>query len=376
MTAPVWLLPDALFDGAVLRTGMALCVADATVVALAAAAEVPAAAALRQIAGTVTPGFVDLPVNGGGGVLLNTDPSVAGMVAIAAAHRTCGTVAILPTVITDAPEVLAQAADAAIAAKGMDGLVGLHIEGPHIALARRGTHAARFVRPLDQTTIDIVQRLRGAGVAVMITLAPEAVAQGQIAALAATGAVVSLGHSDATAQAVNAALAEGARCFTHIFNAMSQMQGREPGMVGAAINADAHAGIICDGHHVADAMIALALRARPVPDRMFLVSDAMPTVAGPDRFTLYGREVRLQDGRLVNGDGALAGAHLTMAGAVRRLIRQVGADPQTALRMAVTVPAGLIWQPGLATVEGRRARDLVLLDPGWEMVTDLATLAG
>ena len=357
-----WLCPERLFDGQTLRSGMALGLSGGRV-----ATVVPAAglAGGRAVAGTISPGFVDLQVNGGGDVLMNTTPTSAGMAAIAAAHRRFGTVALLPTVITDAPEVLDAAVAAALEAVGLPGILGLHIEGPHLSLARRGTHAARFVRPMDAVTMAQVRRLRDAGIAVMITVAPEGVQPGQIAALAAMGAVVSLGHSDTTAESVRAALDEGATCFTHLFNAMSPMLSRSPGVTGACINSQAYAGIICDGHHVADEMVGLAIRARPVPDRMFLVSDAMSTVGGSDRFTLYGEEVRLVDGRLVNAEGSLAGAHVTMALSVARLIRVVGIAPELALRMAVTVPATLIGAGLQAGVMGRDLADLIVLDADW-----------
>jgi len=357
-----WLCPERLFDGQTLRSGMALGLSGGRV-----ATVVPAAglAGGRAVAGTISPGFVDLQVNGGGDVLVNTTPTSAGMAAIAAAHRRFGTVALLPTVITDAPEVLDAAVAAALEAVGLPGILGLHIEGPHLSLARRGTHAARFVRPMDAVTMAQVRRLRDAGIAVMITVAPEGVQPGQIAALAAMGAVVSLGHSDTTAESVRAALDEGATCFTHLFNAMSPMLSRSPGVTGACINSQAYAGIICDGHHVADEMVGLAIRARPVPDRMFLVSDAMSTVGGSDRFTLYGEEVRLVDGRLVNAEGSLAGAHVTMALSVARLIRVVGIAPELALRMAVTVPATLIGAGLQAGVMGRDLADLIVLDADW-----------
>jgi N-acetylglucosamine-6-phosphate deacetylase len=296
-------------------------------------------------------------------VFLNTNPTPEGMATIAAAHRRFGTVGILPTLITDAPEVLDRAAEAALAARGQPGILGLHIEGPHISLPRRGTHAARFIRPMDDRTLTVVRRLRQGGVAVMITLAPEAVAPGQISALAALGAVVSLGHSDATAEATRAALAEGASCFTHLYNAMSPMLNRAAGVTGACINSTAHAGIICDGIHVADEMVGLALRARPMADTTFLVSDAMPTVGGSDHFTLYGDEIRLVQGRLVNKEGSLAGAHVTMAESVARLIAHVGVTPEAALRMAVSVPARVIGDAALAHPLGRRVEDLLVLGP-------------
>ncbi len=359
-----WLCPNGLFDGTALHQGMALGFSDGRASAFVAVADLPESAARRDVQGLVTPGFLDLQVNGGGDVLLNTTPTADGMSAIAAAHRRFGTVGILPTVITDRPEVLAEVAKAAFAAKGRQGILGLHIEGPHISAARRGTHAENLVRPLDAATIAIVKALRHAEIAVMITLAPEAAMLAQIAELAASGAVVSLGHTDATADQTRAALVAGASCFTHLFNAMSPMLNRSPGVVGAAINSGAYAGIICDGFHVADEMVGLAIRARLVPDRMFLVSDAMPTVGGSDRFDLYGQEVRLVEGRLLNAEGSLAGAHVTMAQSVARLVNVLGIDLAAALRMAVTVPAGIIGRPELAQVSGRDAADLLVLNQG------------
>lgn len=363
----LWLCPDHVFDGADLRPHMALGVQQGRTTALLPVADLPSGAPRHVLSGTLTSGFVDLQVNGGGDALLNASPTVPTMITMAAAHRRFGTVAILPTVITDAPEVLAAAVGAALSAKGLPGILGLHIEGPHLSVPRRGTHAARFIRPFESTTMGHVERLRAAGIFVKITVAPEAMAKGQIAALVATGAVVSIGHSDTTAEAAKAALAEGASCFTHLFNAMSPMQNREPGVTGACINSFAYAGIICDGYHVADDMVALAIRARPVPDRMFLVSDSMSTVGGSDHFTLYGEQIRLVGGRLVNAAGSLAGAHVTMAEGLARLINVLGIAPKTALAMAVSTPATLIGRPDLARPILRDLSDLVLLYPNWSI---------
>jgi N-acetylglucosamine-6-phosphate deacetylase len=304
---------------------------------------------------------VDLQVNGGGGVMLNTLPTRGGMVDIAAAHRTFGTVAVMPTVITDQPNVLDKTADAAIAAKGEDGIIGLHIEGPHISIARRGTHNANHIRPMDERTMNVVGRLRRHGIAVMITVAPEVTTHDQIAALAQTGAVVSVGHTDATCEDIEAAIAAGATCATHLFNAMSPMVGRAPGAVGAIINSHVWSGIICDGFHVDDRMIKLALQARPDDDLMFLVSDAMATVGGPKQFDLYGQNVRLEKGRLINAEGNLAGAHVTQAEGVARLVNEVGLSKAQALRMAITVPARIVGQANLAQMIGRPVRDVLVL---------------
>ena len=265
-----WACPDLIFDGQTLLADHALQLSNGHVQSLTPLKSLPKGTPTQRIKGTVTPGYLDLQVNGGGDVFLNTSPTAAGMAAIAAAHRRFGTVGILPTLITDAPEVLDRVADAILSA-------ARHNRHPWPAHRRPahqhrppGTHATRFVRPLDDRTIAVVSSACAAPVwLVMITLAPEAVTPGQIAALAATGAVVSLGHTDTTAEATRAALAEGATCFTHLFNAMSPMLNRSPGVTGACINSTAYAGIICDGIHVADEMVGLALRARPRPRHHF-----------------------------------------------------------------------------------------------------------
>jgi N-acetylglucosamine-6-phosphate deacetylase len=370
----LWLLPEAIFDGTRLRPGAALGISGTRSLQISDAP--PSGAPIHHIKGTLTPGFLDLQVNGGGDALLNNDQSPEALRTMAAAHRRFGTVGILPTVITDAPEVLSRAVDAVLAAKGEPGLLGLHIEGPHLSIPRRGTHAAEWVRPFEPATLAYIQRLRAEGIFVKITLAPESATPQDVARIVGTGAVVSIGHSDASADEVRALLDAGATCFTHLFNAMSPMLNRAPGVTGACINSAAYAGIICDGIHVADEMVGLAIRARPVPGRMFLVSDAMSTVGGSDHLRLYGQDVWLRDGRLVNAEGSLAGAHVTMAEGLRRLITHVGTSPETALDMASTAPARLLNRPDLATPENRDLADLLLLDADWRVTATLAeTLA-
>ena len=375
-TPDLWLLPDAIFDGTRLRSGAALGVAGGRSLQITEAP--PPGAPTRCLTGTLTPGFLDLQVNGGGDALLNTDQSPAALHRMAAAHRRFGTVGILPTVITDTPDVLTRAVEATLAAHIEPdpdrSLLGLHIEGPHLSIPRRGTHAAEYIRPFDATTLAHVQRLRAADIFVKITVAPENTTPQDVARLVGTGAVVSIGHSDATADEVRALLDAGATSFTHLFNAMSPMLNRAPGVTGACINSTAFAGIICDGIHVADEMVGLAIRARPVPGRMFLVSDAMSTVGGSDHFRLYGQDVWLKNGRLVNSEGSLAGAHVTMAEGLRRLITVVGTPPETALDMASAAPARLLDRPDLATPEHRDLADLLLLAQDWTVTASVADL--
>jgi N-acetylglucosamine-6-phosphate deacetylase len=371
-TAPspsVWIASDALYDGQHLARGLVLELLEhGRTGAIAQRASLPDDALVIEIAGTICAGFLDLQVNGGGDALLNNDQSMTALARMAQAHRQFGTVGILPTVITDAPDVLARAVDLALTAQkaqSVRGILGLHIEGPHISRARRGTHLAAHIRPFDASTMAHILRLRAAGIFVKITLAPEAATPLQVSQIVATGAVVSIGHSDASAAEVRALLKAGASCFTHLYNAMSPMLNRAEGVTGACINSTAYAGIICDGHHVADEMIALAIRARPVAGRMFLVSDSMSTVGGTDRFMLYGQELRLEGGRLVNAEGSLAGAHITMAEGLQRLITKVGARPDLALDMAISAPARLIGRPELASPAARDLADVLVLDTAW-----------
>ena len=265
------------------------------------------------------PGCHDIQVNGGGGVMVNSDPSPEGLRKIAVAHEKLGTTAIMPTVITDTADVIDAAADAAIAVRDDPNQLGLHIEGPHIAVEKRGTHNADFIRPLDDRTLATLVRLRQAGVTVMMTLAPELASDEQLDALARLGVILSAGHSNASADQARGALDHGVTVFTHLFNAMPQMKSRTPGIVGAAILSNAYCGLIADGIHVSWDMLKIAIAARPIANRMFLVSDAMATVGGPDYFDLYGKRITVKNGRLINDEGALAGAHLDMVTALRNL---------------------------------------------------------
>lgn len=308
------------------------------------------------------PGATDLQVNGGGGVLFNADPSPAGIAAIRAAHHGLGTHAILPTLITDAPEVLEVAADAVIAAWGAPGIAGLHIEGPHIAPERRGTHDARHIRPLDARTLSVLERLRAAGIPVLLTLAPERADPALLARAAAMGVVLSAGHSSATAGQADAAFAQGVTMVTHLFNAMPPLHHRDPGLAAAAILSDAWVGLIPDGIHVDWAMLRLALAARPRPDRCFIVSDAMPTVGGPDAFTLYGRRIEIRAGRLVNAEGALAGAHVDMLTGMARLHGQGGVPLESCIAMATDAPRAAMGLAPLELAPGTPAGSLAVLD--------------
>lgn len=337
-----------LVDGA-LEDGLAVVVDGDRIVSVGAADALPAGIERIALAGgMLAPGLVDLQVNGGGGVLLNEEPTPEGVAAIAAAHRAYGTTGLLPTVITDRPEVTWAAIEAVRRARaaGAREVLGIHIEGPFLDPARRGAHPADQIRAIGA---DDIARLAAAAQGpescgtVLVTLSPAHVSPETIAKLVAAGVVVSLGHSDATAEQALAALAAGASGFTHLFNAMSQLGHRAPGMVGAALaSPGGYCGLIADGFHVDPLALKVALAAKPA-DRVVLVSDAMPPAAGgPDHFALQGREVRRVGERLELADGTLAGSNITMADAVRFLVARLGVDLVTALGMATANPAAWI----------------------------------
>lgn len=314
---------------------------------------------------TLSPGFIDVQVNGGGDALLNDDPSAETIARIAAAHRRSGTTGLLPTLITDHPDRLAALASVAEEALRVPGVLGFHLEGPHLNPARKGIHPPGFVRVMtaeDRERIADFGRLGRS----LATLAPEFAPQGAIGALAAAGLSVSAGHSEATAAEMLQAIDAGLTGVTHLFNAMSQMAAREPGVVGTALADDRlFAGIIADGLHVAPQSLKAAFRAIG-PERLMLVTDAMPTVGGAKAsFRLQGRAIRLVDGRLLDENGTLAGAHLTMNEAVRNAVALMSASLAEALRMATATPARFL---GLEKELGRIApgfrADLVAFDPG------------
>jgi N-acetylglucosamine-6-phosphate deacetylase len=315
--------------------------------------------------GWLVPGFVDLQVNGGGGVLLNGNPSADGVATLVAAHKRCGTTALLPTVISDTKGVQHRAVEAidAVKSAGESAVLGVHLEGPYLDAGKRGVHRDEFFRPLDDGEAEWLAVLTRR-MAVLVTLAPEHVVPERIRRLADAGVVVCGGHTDASYAEVVAAAEHGLSGFTHLFNAMRGLGSREPGVVGAALDLDECAcGIIVDGHHVSAAAVRLAQRAKPA-GKLFLVSDAMAT-AGTDMmsFDLYGEAVTVEDGCLRNREGRLAGSTITLADAVRIAHRDVGLPLAECLRMASLYPARFI---GAGQERGRIASgfraDLVHLD--------------
>lgn len=341
-----------IFDGKAFRDGEAVVIEGTRIAGLVAATQLPAGLkAIGLDGGILAPGFIDVQVNGGGGVLLNSEPTADGVRRIAEAHRRFGTTGLLPTVITDAREVLQAAAKAVADARAakVPGVVGIHIEGPFLDPRRKGAHDAAFIRPMTGADAAWLMGL-DCGV-VMVTVAPAACPPELIRKLTEKGIIVSIGHAECTAEEARAAFAAGARGVTHLFNAMSQLNHRAPGLVGAAIaDPDCWCGIIADGHHVDPVTLKVALAAKP-RDKIMLVTDAMsPAAGGPDRFTLQGREVIARNDRLELADGTIAGANITMDAAVRYCVEALRIPLDLALRFASRNPAqylGLGREAGL-----------------------------
>ena len=355
-----------IFTGEHFLDGHAVLVDGARILDVVRMADMPAGCPRHDLpGGTLAPGFIDAQVNGGGGVLFNETRTAEGAAAIARAHARFGTTGLLPTFITAHGDRRAEAVAAvreAVAA-GVPGILGIHLEGPFLAPARKGAHDPGLIHPMTDADMEA---LLGTGLrTVLLTVAAEAVSPRQVRRLSEGGVIVSLGHSDASYEGAVAAADAGARGVTHLFNAMSQLGHRVPGLVGAALDhGGLWAGLIADGHHVHPAALRVALRAKQGPARLFLVSDAMPP-AGSDRdtFTLGGRTVARRCGRLTLADGTLAGSDLTMDRAVRFAVEHLSQPLAEALRMASLYPAQFLrLHASRGRIAPGFAADMVLLD--------------
>jgi N-acetylglucosamine-6-phosphate deacetylase len=336
-------LTDAvIFTGEAFVEGHALLIEGGNILDIVGNRKIPTDAKKISYSDTIlAPGFIDAQVNGGGNVMLNNAPTAEACLAIAAAHRGFGTTHILPTCISDTPEVTRKAITAVRQVRAKDkSILGIHIEGPHLGMSARGVHKEKHIRALSDDDWPLYRR-EGDEIMLM-TVAPDNVSPKQIEQLVHGGALVSLGHTNAGADQIHAALKAGATGFTHLFNGMNFNRGANgiTGPVKAALeDRDSYCSIIADGHHVSAEMFQLALRRKP--GKIFLVSDAMPPAAtdDPRPFQLYGETIRVENGRLVNAEGKLAGAILTLGQAVQNGINQFGIAPDEVLRMASTYPA-------------------------------------
>jgi N-acetylglucosamine-6-phosphate deacetylase len=336
-----------IFDGVKRHTDSALLIDADQVVDIVAQKNIPDDYSKLSLAGgLICAGFVDLQVNGGGGVLLNDSPTAQSMRTICDAHLPFGTTSLLPTLISDSVSQTSAAVQAAREAidMGFGGVLGLHLEGPHLSRARKGTHDAKLIREMQSSDLVSLVAATTDLPSLLLTVAPETVSLEQMLELRTAGAIISLGHTEASYSQACAAVDHGASCVTHLFNAMSQLGNREPGVVGAALQLGGlSAGLIADGYHVDSATIEIALRAKKGPGKIFLVTDSMSTV-GSDQQQLWlnNRLIKRENGRLTLEDGTLAGADLDMISAVRFMVEKVGIAVDEALRMATLYPARLL----------------------------------
>jgi len=308
----------------------------------------------RDLGGNLLlPGFIDSQVNGGGGVLFNDAPSVEAIRAIGNAHRQFGTTGFLPTLVSADLHVVEKAIEAvqAALAAGTPGVLGIHIEGPFLNVERKGIHDPEKIRELDPAAIRLLTSLRGGRT--LVTLAPEMTTPDMIKKLAIAGVVVSAGHTNATYEQIRVALQEGLTGFTHLFNAMSQLTGRAPGVVGAALDdPDSWCGIIVDGEHTDPVVLRISMRCKR-HDRFMLVTDAMPSVGTDNKsFDLQGRRITVAGNLCLDEDGRLAGSNIDMASCVRNAVSLLGLPLPEAVRMASLYPAEFL---GLAHEVGRIA---------------------
>jgi N-acetylglucosamine-6-phosphate deacetylase len=366
---PLTIAAQHIFDGTSMCGPGAVRISDGCIENIASA-EAKASASIHLPADAIlAPGFIDIQVNGGGGVLLNDQPTEAGVRRIVEAHRKGGTTGCLPTLITDRSEIMERLAAVAQACLKIPGVLGFHLEGPALNKARKGIHPEAEIRLPDRRDLAALRRFGDCGRSI-VTLAPECVPASMIDELIGAKLRIAAGHSDATAAEIGQAVDRGVSGITHLFNAMSQLNAREPGLVGAALEDDRlFAGIICDGVHVDRTGLRIAFRCKG-RDRLMLVTDAMPLVGTSDRqFILQGRQITLHENRLTGPDGTLSGAHLTMIEAVRNAVAFLEISLVDALIMASRTPAAFL---GLGSELGRIApgyrADLVAFNPNFEVV--------
>ena len=355
------ILAPRLFDGEMFHPASLVTLQAGRIASIVATSHATADIVLPDGA-TLAPGFIDLQVNGGGGHLLNDAIDLDTIGRIAKAHAGAGTTSLLPTLISGTREMMREALDVIEMARAeIAGVIGLHLEGPFLSPARAGIHPVENL--VDMTDEDEALFSAHRVGHLLLTVAPERVGPRRIAGLRDSAVVVFAGHTDATSEQATHAFNEGVSGCTHLFNAMSQMGSRTPGVVGAALAHDhVRAGLICDGIHVHPAAMRAAFQAMG-PDRLFLVSDAMPTAASDaSSWVWQGETIRLVDGRLARADGSLAGAHLTMAEAVRHAVALCGIAPQAALRMATRTPARAVGASDIGRLAPGCRADLVALD--------------
>ena len=318
--------------------------------------------------GILAPGFIDLQVNGGGGVLFNNSPNKESLNTIIKAHQFFGTTSVMPTVISDSLEVLEQCIKTVTEEiKNNSSLLGIHIEGPFFNTKYRGVHQKQYISTINSDYLNLFESLKG--FPVMLTLAPECISSQQLKHLTSLGIKTLAGHTDASYDELDDAIKNGLDGFTHLFNAMGQISAREPGVVGSALHFEnTFASIIVDLHHVHPSLIQLAYQLKP-KGKLFFISDSMATINhGKPSFELYDEVVNESDGRLVNSEGKLAGSSITQIDAVKNVYQKCNIPLNQALAMASRYPAEYLGiENHLGSLKPGYRADLVHFDSNFKV---------
>lgn len=365
-----------IFDGEKIHEDKALAIEDNKVVAIfSSASDFAGKDVIKLDGGILSPGYVETQANGGGGVLFNEQPNIEGLKAILKAHRQYGTVAMLPTFITDTAQNMKKAVKAIEEGlkQNLKGLIGGHFEGPFLNTEKKGTHRADYIRkPKSEDLSLFLSADLGKS---LITLAPENVDMDFIKSLKEAGFTLAAGHSMATKDDMVKAYEHGLTGVTHLYNAMPPLAGRQPSIIGSSLALGLYAGIITDNIHSDEFSMQLAYKALGA-DKLMLVTDSMHTIGieGITEFELMGQKVFVKEGKLVNEFGSLAGAHITMEQSVKNAVRFMKASTQDALKMAISTPAKFMNCPYLSTLIGRDIDDVLWLDDGLNIKAYLSEL--
>ncbi len=332
-----------IYTGSDVLVDHAVIINNELIEAVCPIADLPQDITTQDLSGAnLSPGFIDLQLNGCGGVMLNDEVTATTMQIMHKANLKSGCTSFLPTLITSSDEDMRKAISAAreYHSQYKNQSLGLHLEGPYLNVMKKGIHSVDFIRPSDDNMIATM--CENSDVIAKVTLAPEHNNPEHIERLVKAGIVVSIGHTNATYTEARKSFESGITFATHLFNAMTPMVGREPGVVGAIYDTlEVYAGIIADGFHVDYANIRIAHKIKG--EKLVLVTDATaPAGANMDYFIFVGKKVYYRDGKCVDENGTLGGSALTMIEAVQNTVEHVGIALDEALRMATLYPAKAI----------------------------------
>ncbi|BBM35324.1 N-acetylglucosamine-6-phosphate deacetylase [Pseudoleptotrichia goodfellowii] len=291
----------------------------------------------------LSPGFLDLQINGCGGVLFNDDISRKALEIMNETNKRFGCTSFLPTLITSPDEKIEKALDLIKEMQDKEeiGVLGLHIEGPYISVEKKGIHRPEYIRILSD---EMIQKIADAGpeVTKIITIAPEKAKVEHLKTLKNAGLNIAVGHTNATYEECMEKK-EYFNCATHLYNAMSPLESRNPGVIGFLFNNDTtNCGIIIDGFHMEYPSAEIAKKI--LKERLYLVTDAV-SPAGTDNMTEFmfeGNRVLYENGRCYSPLGTLGGSALVMIDGVKNLVQHVHVSQEEALRMATSYPAKAI----------------------------------